>query len=50
MTDAALKRIEKMGHDQSRWKILYRDLDTGQLWDVKYRKCEMHGAGPVPWL
>jgi hypothetical protein len=28
------------------WALLYRHLETGDLWDVTYPQGEMHGGGP----
>jgi hypothetical protein len=44
--DAALARLEKLGHDPSGWEALYRDALTGALWEVTYPQGWMHGGGP----
>jgi hypothetical protein len=44
--DAALAKLEKLGHDQSGWDTLYRDPATGTFWEVVYPQSQRHGGGP----
>jgi hypothetical protein len=44
--DAALTKLEKLGHDHSGWETLYRDPATGAPWEVTFPHSEMHGGGP----
>ena len=40
------ERLVKVAVDQSGWRLLYRDRNTGQLWQLDYPQSEMHGGGP----
>jgi hypothetical protein len=44
--DAALAKLERLGHDQSGWETLYRDPGTGSFWEITYPQSRMHGGGP----
>ena len=52
--DANCARIEKLiathlvslGSDESGWDALYRDPDTGKLWELTWPQSQMHSGGP----
>jgi immunity protein 27 of polymorphic toxin system len=52
--DAICARIEglisghlvSLGADESCWDALYRDPDTGQLWELSWPQSSLHGGGP----
>jgi hypothetical protein len=44
--ERTLARLQKIATDPSGWLALYRDVATGQLWEVSYPQSAMHGGGP----
>lgn len=44
--NAALSRMQKLGHDQSGWDTLYYDPSARAFWEVIYPQSQMHGGGP----
>ena len=54
IADAICKRIERLvseylvslGADESGWDALYRDPDTGRLWELTWPQSFQHGGGP----
>lgn len=52
--DAMCTRIENLiashlvslGADESGWDALYRDPDTGRLWELTWPQSAMHSGGP----
>ncbi len=38
--------FKAIGHDDSGWFTLFRDVRDGQLWERSYPQSEMHGGGP----
>ena len=35
-----------LGSDESGWDALYRDPDTGKLWELSWPQSSLHGGGP----
>ena len=52
--DAICARIESLiashlvslGADESGWDALYRDPDTGKLWELSWPQSNLHSGGP----
>lgn len=52
--DATCARIESLisgylvalGSDESGWDALYRDPETGFLWELTWPQSNLHGGGP----
>jgi hypothetical protein len=52
--DATCARIEgliagylvALGSDESGWDALYRDPETGSLWELTWPQSNQHGGGP----
>lgn len=38
--------LKTIGHDESGWFTLFRDMRDGQLWERSYPLSQMHGGGP----
>jgi len=38
--------LEKVGTDKTGWEHLYRDSETGSLWELTYPHSDWHGGGP----
>ena len=38
--------LKELGRDETGWDALYRDPGDGRLWELIYRRSELHGGGP----
>jgi hypothetical protein len=44
--DMLATKLNKIRTEEGGWTIIYRHRTTGQLWELRYPKSEMHGGGP----
>jgi hypothetical protein len=40
-----INQLIKLKVDSNGWRTLYRDLETGRLWEKSYPNSDMHGGG-----
>ena len=41
------EHLEKLATDASGWTVLYREPESGNLWELSYPHSELHGGGPA---
>jgi len=38
--------LELIARSEDGWRILYRNMEDGRLWELSYPEAESHGGGP----